>query len=340
MKFRYIASVALLATSLFALPALSAEQRAPAGFAVVELFTSEGCSSCPPADEALSQLVREADQQKLPIYALEWHVDYWDNLGWKDPWDSGFATARQYAYARALPSSVYTPQAVINGHLVPSYAGDLSELEADARSEASQALAATLNLHALPESPTSIHAVLTVAGSPANAKVLLVEVEGDLKASPNAGENAGRNLVHSNVVRAVKLVPAASGEVTLDVPAATAGASCRVIALLQDPSSLRIFAAAEAALTTDRVHSLSGRIVDATGKPVSGASVRACSGRVCIPATTDAAGYFTLTGVQPGSYEIDFASPAAASVRFFEHPDAIHVQRTVWKFATAAGRLD
>jgi hypothetical protein len=322
MRFRQEASVVLFVTFLFALPALSAEQRAPAGFAVVELFTSEGCSSCPPADEAFSQLVREADRQKLPIYALEWHVDYWDNLGWKDPWDSGFATARQYAYAQALPSSVYTPQVVINGHLVPSYAGDLGELEAGARSEANQAPAGImLKVLAMQESPTSIRAVLTIAGSAVNAKVLLAEVEGDLKARPNAGENAGRSLVHSNVVRAVKVVPAASGEVTLDVPRAASGTSRRVIALLQNPSTLRIYAAAEAALATDGDSSLSGRIIDAAGKPVPGAPIQACSGRVCIPATTDAAGYFTLTGVQPGSYEIDFASPAAASVRFFEHSE-------------------
>jgi hypothetical protein len=340
MRFRHEVSVVLFVTSLFALPVLSAQQKAPAGFAVVELFTSEGCSSCPPADEALSQLVREADQQKLPIYALEWHVDYWDNLGWKDPWDSGFATARQYAYARALPSSVYTPQVVINGHLVPSYAGDLGALEAGARSEASQAPAGTLSLRALQESPTSIRVVLTMAGSTVDAKVLLAEVEGDLKARPNAGENAGRNLVHSNVVRAVKVVPAASGEVTLDVPRPASGTSRRVIALLQNPSTLRIYAAAEAALATDGDSSLSGRIIDAAGKPVPGAPIQACSGRVCIPATTDAAGYFTLTGVQPGSYEIDFASPAAASVRFFEHSETIHIEKTVWRFATPAGLLD
>ncbi len=191
MTSRAKASLSVFVLVLSALPTLFAEQqeqRAPAGFAVVELFTSEGCSSCPPADEALSKLVREADQQKLPIYALEWHVDYWDYLGWKDRWDSRVATQRQYAYARVLPSSVYTPQVVINGRTVPAYAGDLHELEADARSEANHPAEGTLGLTARQESPTSVRINLSVAGSPADAKVLLVEVEGDLKAKPTAGE--------------------------------------------------------------------------------------------------------------------------------------------------------
>ena len=105
------------------LASVHAGAQASAGFAVLELFTSEGCSSCPPADEALSDISQRAQKEGLPVYALEWHVDYWDSLGWKDPFDSHEATERQYAYARALPSDVYTPQLVVNGTLVPSYAG-------------------------------------------------------------------------------------------------------------------------------------------------------------------------------------------------------------------------
>ena len=343
MTSRAKASLSVFVLVLSALPTLFAEQqeqRAPAGFAVVELFTSEGCSSCPPADEALSKLVREADQQKLPIYALEWHVDYWDYLGWKDRWDSRFATQRQYAYARVLPSSVYTPQVVINGRTVPAYAGDLHELEADARSEANHPAEGTLGLTARQESPTSVRINLSVAGSPADAKVLLVEVEGDLKAKPTAGENAGRSLVHSNVVRAAQIVPAASGEVMMEVPPSSPGTTRRIIALLQNPSTLRIFAAAAASLAPSNGSELSGRIVDAAGKPVSGALIQACSGRLCIPATTDAAGYFTLAGMQPGSYEIDFASSAAASIRLFEHQAAIHIEKTVWRPVPSAGKSD
>lgn len=78
---------------------------------VVELFTSQGCSSCPPADEALGQLIEEGD-----VVALAYHVDYWDYLGWKDTLGSPQNTMRQKEYGKSLKSrGVYTPQAVING---------------------------------------------------------------------------------------------------------------------------------------------------------------------------------------------------------------------------------
>lgn len=78
---------------------------------VVELFTSQGCSSCPPADAALSKLIEDGD-----VVALSYHVDYWDYLGWKDTLGSPESTERQYAYARTFQRrSVYTPQAVLNG---------------------------------------------------------------------------------------------------------------------------------------------------------------------------------------------------------------------------------
>src|SRR5579859_6695441 len=85
------------------------------GFAVVELFTSEGCSSCPAAD-ALVATVQKEDKD-LPVYILSFHVDYWDRLGWKDAFSDAAYSDRQREYARWLRlSSVYTPQVVVNGH--------------------------------------------------------------------------------------------------------------------------------------------------------------------------------------------------------------------------------
>ena len=100
------------ATAVFGLcfgPAVAGEAKKPAG--VVELFTSQGCSSCPPADAILGDLVKKGD-----VIALAYHVDYWDYLGWQDTLATPDNTARQYEYAKAFGvRSVYTPQAVING---------------------------------------------------------------------------------------------------------------------------------------------------------------------------------------------------------------------------------
>ena len=86
------------------------------GFAVVELFTSEGCSSCPPADALVARVQKESTNK--PVYILAFHVDYWNRLGWKDVYSSAEYSARQNQYANwlNLSSEVYTPQAIVNGH--------------------------------------------------------------------------------------------------------------------------------------------------------------------------------------------------------------------------------
>lgn len=102
------ALVCAVASFLSALPAMAGETRP---LAVVELFTSQGCTSCPPADKVLAELADGGD-----VIALSYHIDYWDYLGWRDTLGKPENTERQRAYARALGApSVYTPQAVVNG---------------------------------------------------------------------------------------------------------------------------------------------------------------------------------------------------------------------------------
>jgi len=108
MPFRF-RSVILVAGLVYAGAAFAGEVRAPKG--VIELFTSQGCSSCPPADAALGELVAQGD-----MVVLSYHVDYWNYLGWTDTLSSKENTERQYGYAKSLGrSGVYTPQVVING---------------------------------------------------------------------------------------------------------------------------------------------------------------------------------------------------------------------------------
>jgi hypothetical protein len=301
----------LVAAACAALPlAAAADSIAAApGFAVVELFTSEGCSSCPPADEALARLSAAAATDHLPVYVLEWHVDYWDNLGWKDPFASHLATERQYAYARALPSSVYTPQVVMNGKIVPAWAGDLSELERDARSLSAARTPAVIHLQVLPSGSASrLDVNVQASGGSPGSQVLVALVEQGLGAKPNAGENAGQALLHSSVVRTVAMLPALGGKARLEVPTGVDLARASLVAFLQEPT-MRITAADRAAVSAR----LSGRIVDPAGRAVSGVMVQACSGQKCVPAFSDAAGAFTFEGMEPGNWSLA-AGPDAKPV--------------------------
>src|SRR5476651_2318953 len=119
MKTNKIVFVAvLIIATAFAAYAIRSKRKpviTPAGngFVLIELFTSEGCSSCPPADELVARVQKE-DKDK-PVYILAYHVDYWNNLGWKDQFSSPAYSQRQRQYAAWLKAEVYTPQIVVNG---------------------------------------------------------------------------------------------------------------------------------------------------------------------------------------------------------------------------------
>jgi hypothetical protein len=158
---------------------------------VVELFTSEGCSSCPPADALLAELAKRPD-----VLALSFHVDYWDRLGWKDPFSSAAATRRQQDYAALLGiGSVYTPQIVVDGHwqAVGSDRGEVAHALA-AASNAAMAVPVELKLAAG-------HAQVELGAGNAAGRVLLVGFDRRHSDRVRAGENDGRTLVHVDVVR-------------------------------------------------------------------------------------------------------------------------------------------
>ena len=170
---------------------------------LVELFTSEGCSSCPPADALLAELASRPD-----VLALSFHVDYWDRLGWKDPFSSREATQRQNRYAALLDlATVYTPQIVVDGRrqVVGSDRADVEHALDQARRDR-QEVPVTL---ALEHGQAQIK--LGPGSDAAAASVLLIGFDRRHVTAVKRGENGGRTLTHVDVVRGVEEIARYSG---------------------------------------------------------------------------------------------------------------------------------
>lgn len=195
---------AMLAVSAVAGVALANETKsqsetAPRG--VVELFTSQGCSSCPPADVVFTDLAARPD-----IVALAYHVDYWDYLGWKDTLSSKENTERQYAYMRAFGTrSVYTPQAVINGRTHVNGA-DRSELDSNLSrlDEAGQGMRVALKATRVGDGVVIEAGDGDVDPASPSARVVLVYFDAPQKVSIGKGENTGRQQTDWNAVSEIQ----------------------------------------------------------------------------------------------------------------------------------------
>ena len=168
---------------------------------LVELFTSEGCSSCPPADALLSRLGRTQPVRGADIIALEEHVDYWDRLGWKDPFSSEAATARQGEYGQAFGGrQVYTPQMVVDGRAEFVGGSDTDALRAIRAASQSQKPAIQLSWEK--DDTLAIHVEPLINAGPRDGQqMFLVVAENMLHSDVKRGENAGRGLEHNGVVR-------------------------------------------------------------------------------------------------------------------------------------------
>jgi hypothetical protein len=186
----------------------SAAQTVAAGTVpvVVELFTSEGCSSCPPADSFLAKLEVQQPIPKTQIIALEEHVDYWNNGGWTDPFSGREWTLRQQEYAAVLKNqNPYTPQMVVDGHA--ELLGNRQDSAIQAIETAAAQPKAHVSLSLAPSAKTNVEqaAVLVdqLTGSKHGDKpdVWLAITESGLHSAVSAGENAGAEVHHASIVR-------------------------------------------------------------------------------------------------------------------------------------------
>ena len=231
MAFRVLLFALAVLTLPLARPALGEDARP----VVVELFTSQGCSSCPPADRLLGEI-----KDRPGVIALSLHVDYWDYIGWADPFGKARHTDRQQAYKRELGLDyVYTPQIVVDGRLqaVGSRGETVRERIAQARSAQPTVRPRLENGRAL----------IPAASVEDRARVWLVTFDAQHSTQVGAGENAGDRLVNHNVVRGWRDLGAYTGarrEIALDLAPARAAGRSGCALLVQRAGSGEILGAA------------------------------------------------------------------------------------------------
>jgi len=213
---------------------------------VVELFTSEGCSSCPPADALLVDLSQKNPPSGVQLILLGEHVDYWNYIGWTDRFSSSAFSDRQGNYAKHLHlASVYTPQMVIDGHL-QLVGNGAAEVYRNISLAAAEPKPAQVSLQWEPQQKLKV-AVRTPAN--AHPKILLAITEDGLSTAVGGGENGGRTLHHAAVVRQLReLGTVTNGQFDATVDAVLHPdwnpAKIKVAVLVQEPGNGRILGAA------------------------------------------------------------------------------------------------
>jgi len=169
---------------------------------VVELFTSQGCSSCPPANAYLNEL----SKGRRDVLALAFHVTYWDRLGWKDPFSMEAATDRQGIYGRRFGDGSYTPEIVVDG-AASAVGSDRAEVgSAIENARRNGRTAAAVNV-----SKNGEQVSIEVGAGTGSAKILLIGFDHEHTTAIGRGENSGRTLTEANVVRSIRVAGQWSG---------------------------------------------------------------------------------------------------------------------------------
>jgi hypothetical protein len=227
---------------------------------IVELFTSEGCSSCPPADAALAQLQQTQPVGGAEVIALSEHVDYWNYIGWTDPFSSSAFSARQETYARAFgqQDNVYTPQMIVDGQT--EFNGSAMNKAREAIAKAAGSPKADVQI-VIPETKTQkdnqkVRLNVSVKNVPPVdrgdvAEVILAVTEDNLSSNVSRGENSGRKLAHTAVVREMRSLgrvdqaaKAFDSETTIAIAKGWKRDDLRVVIFVQERAHRRVLGAA------------------------------------------------------------------------------------------------
>lgn len=228
-----------MAAALVALASEAATAGQSARNVVVELFTSQGCSSCPPADAYVGELAKRDD-----VIALSFHVDYWNYIGWDDPFSSPEATARQRAYGRTLQKRyVYTPQIVVDGR-AETVGSDRSTVDTLIRMAATAQKIEIVVAHNK-DGTADIHVPAASGHGP--GEVWIGFYDSAVATEIRAGENRGATIVNANIVRVYKRIGTWSGAVLdkrVDLKALGAKGRDGCVIVLQMPNNGPIIGAA------------------------------------------------------------------------------------------------
>jgi hypothetical protein len=220
---------------------------------IVELFTSEGCSSCPPADQLLSRMDKTQPVGGARVIALEEHVDYWNSLGWTDPFSSAQYRVRQNDYGRIFANdNIYTPQMMVSGEA--GFVGTDSDRAYQEIGRAEQAQTTIVELKSSPNAkdPNLVDLAVQITnpktGKVQNSNVYLAVTESDLSTNVQRGENSGRLLRHAPVVRSFGVIGkidakgSNSGAITntLRIPREWKRENLRAVVFVQERDSYKI----------------------------------------------------------------------------------------------------
>lgn len=215
------------------------------GFAVLELFTSEGCSSCPPADELMAKIQKEAKGKA--VYILAYHVDYWNRLGWKDVFSDADFSKRQKQYSGWLNAQIYTPQLIINGK-AEFVGADEKAISNAIVHELNIDPVATLLLHAQ-QGSDGLKLHYTANNYAKGSHLLIAVIQKNAQTKVERGENAGHTLSHIQIVRKLQneaLNMTGEGSLVVALPKGFDSRNWEVLGLIQNESNGQILGAAKA----------------------------------------------------------------------------------------------
>jgi hypothetical protein len=243
MRLKYLVSSFTLMLLLTYIPVGSATPNTPTPV-LLELFTSEGCSSCPPADEFLRNLDSKQPMPGVQFIVLEEHVDYWDGDGWKDPFSSHEVTLRQTAYAQRLHvAEPYTPEIVVNG--ASEFVGNDGNRAAQAFEKAVATPAIPIRISSADLSGGTLRAHIDVDPADVKAEVWIALALDHAESQVLRGENGGHHLEHVAVLKKLSQIGKLDKQrgFSKDITFKSISQPSRVLAFLQEPGQGRILGA-------------------------------------------------------------------------------------------------